>query len=83
MSRLKIHDLRFCETVSGSQVQGGLSEGLQPELDILDWLTKNIPEFEKQSSENTEEYLLERFGDKKGANSGYLAFSKDGKKIIR
>ncbi|BAY29951.1 hypothetical protein NIES2107_17950 [Nostoc carneum NIES-2107] len=82
MNSLKIQNLSFCETVSGSQVQGGVSEAPNQELDLLDWLTKNIPGFEKQTSEQKEEYLLETFGDRNNENYGYRAISPDGRKVI-
>ncbi|MBD2338208.1 hypothetical protein H6G64_14630 [Calothrix sp. FACHB-156] len=82
MSALKIHDLSICETIVGSCVQGGLLEEEQRELDLLDWLTNSIPEFDKLSSEQKGEYLLEIFGDQKGENYGYRASRQDGKHIL-
>ena len=85
MSRLEIYDLSFCEIANTSHIRGGLSEDTAAtagKLDVLDWLKIYIPGFDKQSSEKTEEYLLEEFSDPNGQNYGYRASSKDNKKIV-
>jgi hypothetical protein len=61
MSRLKIGDLNFCETVSGHQVQGGLNSS-------LDWLPDYIREKfqEKTFSEKQDDFLIEGYRSEDG-----------------
>lgn len=80
MSRLKICDISFCETVSASQVQGGSSSQLIEEVDLLDFLRKHIRTWQKKSSQETEDFWDEEFSDEKGDNYGRFMLSKDGKK---
>lgn len=80
MSRLKICDISFCETVSASEVQGGSSSQLIEELDLFDFLRKHIRTFKNKSSQERDGLLDEEFSDESGDNYGRLLLSKDGKK---
>ncbi|KAB8333289.1 hypothetical protein SD80_015725 [Scytonema tolypothrichoides VB-61278] len=79
MSRLQISDLNFCETASNTEVQGGFSIKPKLGLDLFSLLTLYTPEFDKISSVEKGEEVVEEFRDPVSGGYRYQVTSKDGK----
>ncbi|BAZ40662.1 hypothetical protein NIES4101_66230 [Calothrix sp. NIES-4101] len=81
MSNLKIFDLSFCEIANASEIQGGLFS--ESAIDLFDFLKQSIiPTFQKESSEEKDDFVDETFRDESGTYYGRRLLSKDGRKRL-
>ncbi|MEA5572992.1 hypothetical protein [Calothrix sp. UHCC 0171] len=81
MGRLKIGDLSFCEIANTTEVKGGFFS--ESTIDLFDFLKQSIiPTFQKESSEEKDDFVDETFRDESGNYYGRRLLSKDGRKRI-